>query len=165
MMARTYAQAAALVFLIVGLGGLLTGDAGHVVHGRASGNIDGVALHLTYVRDVINIAIGLGFVYAGWRAGERDAAITVLAAGAVLLLLAVAGFIANDDDAGTRSFATLHFPQCTYPSGWWSATMACKAGGPDQFREAAAKAKRFDTRYYHAGIHRAALTLPEFLRP
>ena len=110
MMARTYAQAAALVFLIVGLGGLLTGDAGHVVHGRASGNFDGVALHLTYVRDVINIAIGLGFVYAGWRAGERDAAITVLAAGAVLLLLAVAGFIANDDDAGTRSFATLHFP-------------------------------------------------------
>jgi spermidine synthase len=64
--------------------------------------------------------------------------------------------------AGLREVATLHFPQCTYPSGWWSATMACKDGSLESFREPAA-AKRFATRYYNAAIHRAALALPEFL--
>ena len=29
--------------------------------------------------------------------------------------------------AGFRDVATLFFPQCTYPSGWWSATMASKS--------------------------------------
>lgn len=64
--------------------------------------------------------------------------------------------------AGFREVATLHFPQCTYPSGWWSATLACKDGSPVHFRETAAKP--FPTRYYNAAIHRAALALPEFLR-
>ncbi len=64
--------------------------------------------------------------------------------------------------AGFREVATLHFPQCTYPSGWWSATMACKDGSLRNFREPAAD-KRFATRYYNAAIHRAALALPEFL--
>ncbi len=65
--------------------------------------------------------------------------------------------------AGFRDVATRHFPQCTYPSGWWSATMACKDAGLENFREAAVAAKRFQTRYYNAAIHRAALALPEFL--
>jgi len=65
--------------------------------------------------------------------------------------------------AGFPEMATLHFPQCTYPSGWWSATIACKSGRPADFREAAARAKRFPTRYYNAAVHRAALALPEFL--
>jgi spermidine synthase len=65
--------------------------------------------------------------------------------------------------AGFKNVATLHFPQCTYPSGWWSATLACKEGSPGEFREAAAKVKRFGTRYYNAAVHRGALALPEFL--
>jgi spermidine synthase len=28
--------------------------------------------------------------------------------------------------AGFLDVLALHFPQCTYPSGWWTATMACK---------------------------------------
>ncbi|HMC68670.1 MAG TPA: hypothetical protein VKJ07_05900, partial [Mycobacteriales bacterium] len=63
-MARSYAQLAAIVFTIVGVGGFLTGDASHVVHGEASGNFDGVALHLTYARDVLNLFIAAGFAYA-----------------------------------------------------------------------------------------------------
>lgn len=59
--------------------------------------------------------------------------------------------------------ATIHFPQCTYPSGWWSATLACKDASLTNFREEAAAAKPFATHYYNAGIHRAALAMPEFL--
>lgn len=66
-------------------------------------------------------------------------------------------------EAGASSVATLHFPQCTYPSGWWSATMAGKNLDLQQFRMQAAQTKTFPTRYYNAAIHRAASALPEFL--
>jgi spermidine synthase len=66
--------------------------------------------------------------------------------------------------AGFRDVATLFFPQCTYPSGWWSATMACKEGSVAQFRAKASAAKEFATRYYNHDIHAAALARPEFLR-
>lgn len=65
--------------------------------------------------------------------------------------------------AGFHEAAALHFPQCTYPSGWWSATLACKSGSPARFREAPEAIKRLPTRYYNAAIHRAALALPAFL--
>lgn len=64
-------------------------------------------------------------------------------------------------NAGFRDSTTLHFPQPSYPSGWWSAIMASKeelAG----FREDDARNKLFQTRYYNADIHKAALTQPEF---
>ena len=109
-MARAYAQLAAVVFLIVGLAGFFTGDAGHVAGGQASGNFDGVALHLTYLHDVVHLLIGGALAYAGWFASERLARATVLGVAAVLLLLAIAGFAINDDDTGTRSILTLHFP-------------------------------------------------------
>ncbi len=65
--------------------------------------------------------------------------------------------------AGFADTRTFYFPQCIYPSGWWSGTMAGKdaLGG---FREAAALAKPFATRYYNVDIHKAAFATPEFLR-
>jgi spermidine synthase len=66
--------------------------------------------------------------------------------------------------AGFKDLQTLHFPQCTYPSGWWSATLAGKDGAVSQFREQDARSKRFATRYYNAGLHRGAMALPEFLQ-
>ena len=66
--------------------------------------------------------------------------------------------------AGFRDVATLFFPQCTYPSGWWSATMAGKDGAVSQFRAQIAAAKSFVTRYYNHEIHAAAHARPEFLR-
>jgi spermidine synthase len=66
--------------------------------------------------------------------------------------------------AGFADVATLQFHQCTYPSGWWSATLACKGGKAAEFRAAAAAGKPFTTRYYNEPLHRAALALPEFLR-
>ncbi len=65
--------------------------------------------------------------------------------------------------AGFRDVATLFFPQCTYPSGWWSATMAGKDIALASFRAQDA-AKTFATRYYNRDIHAAALASPEFLR-
>lgn len=66
--------------------------------------------------------------------------------------------------AGFREVATLYFPQCTYPSGWWSATLAGKDGPVREFRQAASAAKPFATRYYNEAIHASALAAPEFMR-
>jgi len=66
-------------------------------------------------------------------------------------------------EAGFPDIATSVFAQCTYPSGWWSATLACKQGTAGAFRERDADARPFATRYYNAGIHRASQVLPQFL--
>jgi hypothetical protein len=108
-MARAYAQFAAVVFLVFGIGGLLTGDAGTLVHHHPSGNFGGVTLHLTYVRDVLNLVIAAVLGFAGFRAGESIAGEIVLTVGVVLLLLALLGFVNPDTAAGTRSIADLHF--------------------------------------------------------
>lgn len=65
--------------------------------------------------------------------------------------------------AGFESARTLFFPQPTYPSGWWSATLAGAAKTLNGFREEDAAARTFTTRYYNAAIHRAALTPPQWL--
>jgi spermidine synthase len=65
--------------------------------------------------------------------------------------------------AGLTAQQTLFFPQCIYPSGWWSATMASKTELPS-FREQECIKKPFDTVYYNADIHKAALAQPEFFK-
>jgi hypothetical protein len=108
-MARLYAQFGAVVFLAVGLGGLLTGDAGTVVHNQPQGNFGPMALHLTYVRDILDLVIGAALAFAGFRVAERVAEEVVLTVGVVLLLLALIGFVDPDNAAGTRSIAGVHF--------------------------------------------------------
>ncbi len=66
-------------------------------------------------------------------------------------------------NAGLSHLQTLFFPQCLYPSGWWSATIASK-GDLSKFREADSANKPFDTTYYNVDIHRAALAQPEFVK-
>jgi len=66
--------------------------------------------------------------------------------------------------AGFASSLTLNFPQCVYPSGWWSATMTCKDGALDNFRGDDCAGRNFATRYYNEHIHRAALAQPQFMR-
>ncbi|QBQ54345.1 polyamine aminopropyltransferase [Nitrosococcus wardiae] len=63
---------------------------------------------------------------------------------------------------GFPQVRTLTYPQCVYPSGWWSATLA--GDSVAWFREQEAAAKTFSTRYYNVDIHRASLAVPEFLR-
>lgn len=109
-MARRYAQLAAIVFIALGLGGVLTGDAGRTAHGQPGGNVEGLTLHLTYLRDVIDLVIGGAFAYAGFRATEARGRSLVLGVGIVLLALAALGYGMQDDAAATRAFVTLHFP-------------------------------------------------------
>lgn len=65
--------------------------------------------------------------------------------------------------AGFDERLTLPFPQCSYPSGWWSATLAGKAATLTEFRAADAAAKVFDTSYYSAELHKGAMAMPPFL--
>lgn len=66
--------------------------------------------------------------------------------------------------AGFGSVLTLNFPQCVYPSGWWSATMAGKGNPLTNIREQEIADKGFATRYYNLAIHQAAIAQPEFFR-
>ncbi len=67
-------------------------------------------------------------------------------------------------EAGFPKTSTLYFPQCTYPSGWWTASMACKDVSLAGFREQDAANKTFMTRYYNAAVHQGALATPEFMQ-
>jgi spermidine synthase len=65
--------------------------------------------------------------------------------------------------AGFSQTQTFYFPQCLYPSGWWSGTMASK-GGLDGFREVVAREAPFESRYYNTDIHKAAFATPSFMK-
>ncbi|MEN9756276.1 MAG: hypothetical protein RL755_463 [Pseudomonadota bacterium] len=65
-------------------------------------------------------------------------------------------------NSGFSYLQTLFFPQCIYPSGWWSATIASKA--VLNFRQTACENKPFDTVYYNTDIHHAAMAQPEFFK-
>lgn len=66
-------------------------------------------------------------------------------------------------ECGFHAVQTLAFPHSCQPGGWGSCTLARKGSGLTSFRERAASIKAFPTRYYSAGIHRAALALPAFV--
>jgi len=65
-------------------------------------------------------------------------------------------------EASFKNTRTFQFPQCIYPSGWWTGTMAGN-GDLSQFRVEAAKSKTFATQYYNPEIHQASLVLPNFM--
>lgn len=67
------------------------------------------------------------------------------------------------NNAGFGHLQTLFFPQCLYPSGWWSATIASKSD-LTKFREQDAANKPFETVYYNVDIHKASLAQPEFFK-
>ncbi|HEX4755850.1 MAG TPA: hypothetical protein VH661_08885 [Candidatus Dormibacteraeota bacterium] len=107
-MARLYAQICALLFLLVGVGGLAAGSAGPPA-ANGGGNIGGLVLHLTWARDILDIGLLAVFAYVGFVAPLRQGRLLVGAAGIVLLALAIAGFVVGDDAAATRGFLGLHF--------------------------------------------------------
>jgi uncharacterized membrane protein YtjA (UPF0391 family) len=110
-MARLYAQFGAVAFLVFGVGGLLTGDAGTLVHHLPQGNLGNVTLHLTYTRDILNLVIAGALGFAGVRASDSVSGEIALTVGVVLLLLALIGFTNPDTRETARSIASLHFTQ------------------------------------------------------
>ena len=69
----------------------------------------------------------------------------------------------NMKKAGFKEVITLQFPQPTYPSGWWTATMAIKNGDISAFREVEAISREFKTKYYNENIHKASRVMPTMM--
>ena len=65
--------------------------------------------------------------------------------------------------AGFKQTHLLHFPQPIYPSGWWSASLACKKRGKLAQRLGAQAVKKLETRFYNAATHKAAFALPGYV--
>ena len=107
-MARLYAQVCALVFLVVGVGGLAAGSAGPPAP-NGGGNVGSLILHLTWARDALDIGLLLLFGYVGFVAPRRQGRLVVGAIGLVLVVLAIVGFLVGDDVAATKGFLGLHF--------------------------------------------------------
>lgn len=63
---------------------------------------------------------------------------------------------------GFENTQIIFFPQPTYPSGWWTVTIAGK-NDLTKFRKKDVVNKNFKTKYYNAAIHQAAMTYPEFM--
>jgi spermidine synthase len=82
---------------------------------------------------------------------------------ALLHLKLIGEMRAAMSNAGLSHQQTLFFPQCLYPSGWWSATIASKAELA-AFREQDCINKPFETVYYNVDIHKASLAQPEFFK-
>lgn len=107
-MARLYAQLCTFVFLLVGIGGLAAGNAGPPAP-NGGGNIGSLTLHLTWARDIFDIVLLAVFAYVGFVAARHLGRLITGGVGVLLLALAVIGFIAGDDAAGSRSYAGFHF--------------------------------------------------------
>ncbi len=65
--------------------------------------------------------------------------------------------------AGFADVATVDFPQCTYPSGWWSVTIGARDGSAGTFRGEGNPRPPFASRYYNAARHRGALAPAQFM--
>jgi spermidine synthase len=126
------------------------------------GSVDIVIVDST---DPVGPAEGLfnkAFYASCFRALKDDGILVQQSESPLVLLELIKEMRAEMGKAGFTTFKTLPFPQPCYPTGWWSCTLAKKAGG-FEFRESDARAKAFDTRYYIAEIHRGALTAPPFV--
>ncbi len=103
--------------------------------------------------------------YANCRRALRDGGLLVVQSESPLIHLDLIRAIRREmRDAGFVEISTLNFPVCTYPSGWWSATLAGGERTHTEFRQPDARLDNFETRYYNADIHRAALAWPEFMK-
>lgn len=65
--------------------------------------------------------------------------------------------------AGFSKIQLLHFPVASYPTGWWTATVASKNGKLNFAREVETKSLEIDTQYYNHAIHLACFTSPRFI--
>ena len=141
---------------------LLFDDGIAYMENAAPGSLDIVIVDST---DPVGPAEGLfnkAFYESCFRALKDDGILVQQSESPLVHLELINAMRAEMGKAGFSSFQTLPFPQPCYPTGWWSCTLARKGQGFD-FRDADAAAKGFATKYYSAGIHKAAQTLPPFV--
>jgi spermidine synthase len=137
------------------------GDGIRWIESAAAGSVDVVIVDST---DPVGPAQGLfaePFYRACRRALGKDGIFVQQSESPLLHLNILKHIHTGLRAAGFADTACASFPQATYPSGWWSATLAGRS--VNEFREQAARQKKFATRYYTADIHRGALALPPFV--
>ncbi len=66
--------------------------------------------------------------------------------------------------AGFKKTDLLYFPVASYPTGWWSATMASKSNEVIFAREKESEVLSFKTQYYNHAIHKACFAAPQFIK-
>src|SRR3546814_277416 len=128
----------------------------------APGSVDIVIVDST---DPVGPAEGLfnkAFYESCFRALKDDGILVQQSESPLVLLDLIREMRGEMGKAGFTAFKTLPFPQPCYPTGWWSCTLA-KKSGDFHFRKVDARAKKFETLYYSADTHHAALTLPPFV--
>lgn len=131
----------------------------------ANAPADSLDLVIVDSTDPVGPAEGLfnrAFYASCFRALKADGLLVQQSESPLALLDLIAEMRGEMRAAGFTAFQTLPFPQPCYPTGWWSCTLARKSGGFD-FRDADARAKAFETRYYSADVHRGAQALPPFV--
>lgn len=68
-------------------------------------------------------------------------------------------------EAGFSSAQLMHFPIASYPSGWWTASIATKAKRNITFaREQESKSLDVATEYYNYDVHMACFAAPQFVK-
>jgi spermidine synthase len=128
----------------------------------APGSVDIVIVDST---DPVGPAQGLfnkAFYQSCFRALSDDGILVQQSESPLVLLDLINEMRGEMRKAGFSVFKTLPFPQPCYPTGWWSCTMARKSGG-FEFREADARGKSFDSKYYSADVHRGVMVAPPFV--
>lgn len=96
-MARLYGQLFSLIFLVVGVGGLM-------LTGLYGGELGSLGVRLTWLRDAVNCGLAVVMVAVGFVLGRRAGRVAVAAAGVLLVGRGVAGLV-----VGTRTVAGLDF--------------------------------------------------------
>jgi len=143
---------------------LLFDDGVAYMRNLAAGSVDVIIVDST---DPVGPAEGLfnqAFFESCFRALGENGVLVQQSESPLALLDLIREMRSEMGKAGFQCFQTLPFPQPCYPTGWWSCTLARKqADAGFCFREHDAEKKPFDTRYYSAGIHRAAQVLPPFV--
>ena len=67
-------------------------------------------------------------------------------------------------EAGFVSAKLIFFPQPSYPTGWWTATIASKDNQISFTRAKDAKQLAFATQYYNHAMHLASFAAPQFIK-
>lgn len=129
-----------------------------------SGSLDVIIVDSTDPVGPGEVLFSESFHAACHRALDDDGLIVQQSESPLIHLDLIEGMYRSLWRAAFPAVRTLFFPQPIYPTGWWSATLGAKKGSLDGFRAADAENLPFDTVYYTADIHRAALAQPAFFR-
>lgn len=101
--------------------------------------------------------------YGACRSALDDAGILIAQSESPLLHRELLNSIRGQmHEAGFEHLTTLHYPQCTYPSGWWTSTMTSDRPLAGVRRQHTGS--QVDTRYYDTAVHQGAMALPVFLK-